>query len=367
MTTSVRDLPTDRQVLVEFRLHPSPRAPFVARRLVGSLITSGPRLRALDAALLTAETAGLAVGEGSPFSIAVTEAGRHFRVAVTVESADMPELGEIRRLILERISDRWAIVDHTIWFEIDLIRRQDLSDLSDERLFALLPDDLDARDELFERYSGFAVSIARRYRSRDHRTDDLDQVAQLALIHALERFDPEYGVQFTTFARHWISGVVKRHFRDHAWSLRVPRGLKEDALQVAAAREELAQRLGREPRLAELAHSIGLDVQALEQAIMAGDTYFLTSLDAPVGSDAHESLGDFLGEEDPALGLAEDLPALESVLDQLTDREQQVLYLRFFEDLTQAEIAAVVGVSQVHVSRMLKDSLGRIRVLLSEE
>jgi RNA polymerase sigma-B factor len=365
VTASAETPPADAGTLVALRLPNALRTPFVARRLIGSLITAGPRLRSMDAALLAGEVTTLALAAGSPIDLEVHETGRTVRVTVRLDSDLVPEPDVIVRTLLDRIADRWEY-DRELWFELDLIRRKDLTELTDRALFELLPDDLDARDELFERYSAFAASLSRRFRSRDHRTDDLEQVALVGLVQALERFDLSVGVKFTTFAGRTISGVLKRHLRDHAWSIRVPRSLKEGALQISRSRAELVQEFGREPTIDELAKRLDLDVDELQEAMLAGDTYNLASLDTPVGDADSDTLGDLIGVKDSDLDLAVDWPAVEAVLDRLTDREKQVLYLRFFEDLTQSEIAPLVGVSQVHVSRILTKSLQKVRELLED-
>ncbi len=350
--------------MVEVRIPSTLRAPYIARRLVGSLITTGSRLRSIDAALLAGEAVTVMLARNADITLRLTEAGRSIRVAVSADDPMREEPDPIVATLLDRISDRWSAAAGEMWFEIDLIRRQDLSELADEELFALMPDDRGARNELFDRYAPFAASISRRFRSRDQRTDDLEQVALLGLIQALERFDPSVGVKFTSYGGPWISGVLKRHLRDHSWSIRVPRSLKDDALQMTRTRAELAQRLGREPTLDELAAALDVSSEDIQQAMLAGDTYSLTSLDTPAGEDAGDSIGSLLGDDDPDLAIAEEWPAIEAVLDRLSDREQKILYLRFFEDLTQSEIAPIVGVSQVHVSRILKQSLEKVRVML---
>lgn len=353
-------------VVVEIRLSPTVRAPFVARRLVGSLISSGPRLRAIDASLLASEITTLVLPLERTIILTVFESGRSVRASVKAEDRALDEPDEIAVALLDRVADRWSLDDDVLWFEVDLIRRQDLSSLSDGALFRLLPDDRDARDELFERYAGFAASISRRYRTRDHRTEDLEQVGMLGLVRALERFDPAVGVKFTSFAGPWIAGVVKRHLRDHGWSMRVPRSLKDGSLAVRRARDELSQSLGRDPSVDEIAVALDVSPEEVREAVQAGDAYSLTSLDAPVGTDDGNSVGDLMGALDPDLVMAEDWPAIEAVLEHLSDREQQILYLRYFEDLTQAEIAPLVGISQVHVSRLLAKSLERVRALLDD-
>jgi RNA polymerase sigma-B factor len=357
------DAVDDVGTVVEIRLPATLRAPFIARRVVGSLIVTGPRLRAIDASLLAGEITTVMLTGGTTLVLKIVESGRSIRVSMGSDDGGIGEPDEIVRALLDRISDRWSD-EGPLWFELDLIRRQDLTGLSDDELFALLPDDREARDELFERYTPFASSVSRRFRARDRRADDLEQVAMLGLVRALERFDPALGVKFTTFAGQWIAGLLKRHLRDHSWSIRVPRSLKEGALAVTRARAELEQTLGREPTVEELAETLDTTTADLEEAILAGDTYTLTSLDAPTGSDESTRVGDLIGAVDSDLALVEDWPAIEAVLDRLTDREQQILYLRFFEDLTQSEIAPIVGVSQVHVSRILKQSLEKVRTLL---
>ncbi|MEX2655861.1 MAG: SigB/SigF/SigG family RNA polymerase sigma factor [Acidimicrobiia bacterium] len=356
----------DDGTVVEIRLEPDLRAPFLARRLVGSIVTTGPRPRAIDASLLAGEITTAMLVEAHPILLTVRETGRTIRVSATSGSRDPGRPDAIAVALLDRVADRWSS-DGSLWFEIDLIRRQDLSGLSDGDLFALLPADRDARDELFERYARFAASISRRYGSRDHRADDLEQVAMLGLVRSLERFDPVQGVKFTSFAGPWIAGTVKHHLRDHGWSMRVPRSLQEQSLAVKRARAELTQRLGRHPSIEELAEATDLTSEAIRTATLAGDTYSLTSLDAPAGADDGNRLGDLVGEVDPEFAVAEEWPAIEAVLDRLSDREQQILYLRFFEDLTQAEIAPIVGISQVHVSRVLSKSLARVKELLQDQ
>jgi RNA polymerase sigma-B factor len=354
----------DGDLVVEVRLPPTLRAPFLARRLVGSLIVTGPRLRAIDAALLAGEITTVMLDGGSTITLRVFESRRSVGVSVVADGETRGRPDEIVTALLDRVADRWS-GDDALWFEIDIVRRQDLSGLTDDELFALLPD-REARDELFERYSAFASSISRRFRTRDRRADDLEQVAMLGLVRSLDRFDPAVGVKFTTFAGQWISGVLKRHLRDHEWSMRVPRSLKEGSLAIRRVGAELSQQLGRDPTVEELAAAADLSPDELQEAMLAGETYALASLDAPTATDESVSVGDVLGAIDPGLELAEEWPAIEAVLDRLTDREQQILYLRFFEDLTQSEIAPIVGVSQVHVSRLLSKTLEKVRSMLEE-
>lgn len=351
--------------VVEIRLEPDLRAPYLARRLVGSLVTTGSRPRAIDASLLASEITTAMLARAEPIVLTVLESGRALRVSVRAGEGSPGQPDAIAAALLDRVADRWSN-QGSLWFEIDLIRRQDLTGLSDGELFGLLPHDRDARDELFERYTRFAASISRRFASRDHRADDLEQVAMLGLVRSLERFDPAHGVKFTSFAGPWIAGTVKHHLRDHGWSMRVPRSLQEQSLAVKRMRAELTQQLGREPNIEELADATDLTGEQIRTATLAGDTYALASLDAPAGAGDDHRLGDLIGGVDPDFAMAEEWPAIEEVLDRLSDREQQILYLRFFEDLTQAEIAPIVGISQVHVSRVLSKSLEKVRTLLHD-
>lgn len=365
MTSTSGDAADDGNV-VEIRLEPDLRAPYLARRLVGSLVTTGSRPRAIDASLLAGEITTVALAHSKKIVLGVKESGRTLRVSVTAGDGHPGQPDAIAGSLLDRVADRWSS-EGSLWFEIDLIRRQDLTGLSDKDLFALLPRDREARDELFDRYARFAASISRRFSSRDHRADDIEQVAMLGLVRSLERFDPAQGVKFTSFAAPWIAGTVKHHLRDHGWSMRVPRSLQEQSLTIRRTRAELTQHLGRDPTVDELADATGLTGDEIRAATLAGDTYTLASLDAPAGANDEHRLGDLLGGVDPEFALAEEWPLIEEVLDRLSDREQQILYLRFFEDLTQAEIASIVGISQVHVSRVLSKSLERVRSLLQDQ
>lgn len=350
-----------RQVVVELRLPHSLDAPFVARRAVGSLIVKGPRLRSVDTSLLAGELVTLLLEHQAPITLTIVESGRSVRLEARADGNPSAVPDPLVKTLLDRIADRWASDDGSVWFEIDLVRQRDLSDLSDNDLFALMPGDRAARDELFERFAPFASSIARRYRRRHRSSDDLEQVALLGLVRALERFDVEVGVKFTTFAGQWISGVLKRHLRDETWSMRVPRSLKNDILNVTKTREDLEQRLGRRPTFDEIATELDMTSEQLQEAMLAGDVYALSSLDAPIGGDRSEDVASLVGSEDPEYTIVEEWPSIEAILDDLSDRDQQILHLRFFEDLTQAEIAPIVGVSQVHVSRILKRTLDALR------
>ena len=220
------------------------------------------------------------------------------------------------------------------------------------------------RDQLIEAHLGLAEYLARRFANRGEPLDDLVQVASLGLVKAVERFDPGRGLEFTTFATPTIVGELKRHFRDKGWAVRVPRRVQELHLRVTGVVDELQLELGRSPTVAEIAVRAGTSEDEVIEAVDAGSAYRSTSLDASRGDDEESPglLGQ-LGELDPELARAESRTGLNPLLRQLPDREQLMLYLRFYEGKTQSEIAQRLGISQMHVSRLLARSLERLREL----
>ena len=227
-------------------------------------------------------------------------------------------------------------------------------------LFRRLPDPA-AREALVGRYLPLAEHLAARFVGRGEARDDLVQVASLGLVHAIDRFDPDRGVQFQTFASVTIVGEIRRHFRDRGWSIRVPRGLQEAALEINRAMSRLWQRLGRSPTIAEIAAEVDLPEETVLEAMDAVQAYSTSSLDVPVGEDGGTSAGDMLGDDDPSYDTSEDWVAIAPALADLPERERRILYLRFFKDMTQSEIAEIIGISQMHVSRLISQSLAKIR------
>jgi RNA polymerase sigma-B factor len=216
------------------------------------------------------------------------------------------------------------------------------------------------RDELAAGYLPVVRHIAQRYRNRGEPTDDLEQVGAVGLLGALERFDPSHGADFLSFAVPTITGEIRRHFRDRTWAMRVPRRLKDIQGPMAAAVAVLAGRLERAPRPSEIAAHLGTGVDEVIDALGAQQAYTADSLDALVnGGDT--ALGDLLGRADAALGTALYRDELRGALADLPDRERTIVILRFFGDLTQSQIAERVGLSQMHVSRLLAASLARMR------
>jgi RNA polymerase sigma-B factor len=222
--------------------------------------------------------------------------------------------------------------------------------------------DLGARDELVERFLPLARDLALRYTYTDEPLDDLVQVASLGLVKAIDRFDPDRGSKFTSYAAPTILGELKRHFRDKGWALRVPRDLQERALAVGRVTEELSKQLGRSPKPRDVAQALGCRVEEVLEAREAAASYEAASLDAPTVRDDDDaaSLVDRLGGEDPAYELVEDRDVIASSWQALPEMERKVLVLRFMSDLTQREIGGRLGYSQMHVSRLLRRALRRL-------
>ena len=220
------------------------------------------------------------------------------------------------------------------------------------------------RDAIIERSLPLADNIAKRFGGRGEAHEDLVQVARLGLVNAVKRFDVSAGSGFLSFAVPTIMGEVRRHFRDHGWAVRVPRRLQELSLQLAKARGELAQVLNRAPTASELAAHIGADRQQVVEAIIAANAYTTQSTDASPtrgGDDDDASLTTTLGDVDANLEKVLDVETLRPLLATLPERERTILLLRFFENMTQTQIAGRLGISQMHVSRLLTKTLETLR------
>jgi len=225
------------------------------------------------------------------------------------------------------------------------------------------------REELVRRHLDFAKRLALRYRGASESFDDLLQVANLGLLNAVDRFDPERGIPFTAFASPTILGELKRHFRDRVWTVRVPRGLHDRMADVDKAITELTKQLQRSPSVGEIAERIGVEQTDVLEVMEANHNRRPLSLDRPAGAeDAEDSPPtEWIGEEDEAFELVEGRIALDAALPYLDDRERLVLRLRFAEDMTQSQIAERIGHSQMHVSRILRRALARIREQIREQ
>jgi RNA polymerase sigma-B factor len=242
---------------------------------------------------------------------------------------------------------------------IDRARRQ----REDQRLMRLVQKgDERAREELIERYMPLARSLALRYRRASEPLDDLIQVASVGLVKAVDRWDPERGLAFSSYAVPTILGELRRHFRDRTWIIHLSRGTQEAIARVERATEELRQRLGRFPSAEEVAKAARMTAEEVMDARLAEGASRLASLDAsPPRDDPGEgTLRDVLGRSDGDIARVEDALWIEQIAGALTEREREVLRLRFVEDLVQREIAERVGVSQMHVSRILRDALSRL-------
>jgi len=225
------------------------------------------------------------------------------------------------------------------------------------------PDFRDCKDRIVQRCLPLASHIARRFEGRGESRDDLVQVARVGLVNAVTRFDVEAGSDFISFAVPTIMGEVRRYFRDNSWSVRVPRRLKELHLRLGVATAELSQRLGRAPTASELAGELELSRDEVVEGLVAGSSYNTLSIDSGGSSDEGDvrSIAETLGEVDAGMNRIEDREALRPLLESLPERERVVLVLRFFESMTQTQIAERVGISQMHVSRLLARSLAKLR------
>jgi RNA polymerase sigma-B factor len=218
------------------------------------------------------------------------------------------------------------------------------------------------RNELIEAHKSLAMHLARRFANRGEPFDDLLQVAYLGMLKAVERFDPDRNLEFSTFATATVEGELKRHFRDRTWSVRVPRRPQELHLRLGNAINDLSQRLKRPPRIPELAEELGVSDEDVLEAMEVGGAYRSTSIDSrPSENSETLTLEGRLGEDDHGFDLAEHRVLLERVIEELPEREQTIIRLRFFDEMTQTEIAQQVGISQMHVSRLLARTLSVLR------
>ena len=228
---------------------------------------------------------------------------------------------------------------------------------------------LPLRERLVEQYIGLVEFLARRFRNRGEPLEDLIQVGTIGLLKAIDRFDLDREVEFSTYATPTVVGELKRHFRDKGWAVRVPRRLQELHLELTKVVNELGQELGRSPTVAEIAESAGTSEEAVLEGLEIAQAYNFTSLDAPIDSDAGgaTTFADQLRTEAEQLENLEYRASLAPEMEKLPERERRILYLRFFKGMTQSEIAARLGISQMHVSRLLNRTLIRLRDALGEQ
>jgi RNA polymerase sigma-B factor len=219
--------------------------------------------------------------------------------------------------------------------------------------------DTRARDELAEQMVPLARALASRYGGRGEPLDDLVQVACVGVMKAIEGFDLSRDVRFSSYATPTVLGEIKRHFRDKTWAMRVPRGMQELQIEIAKSRDKLTSELGRSPTVQEIAEDVDQPFEEVLITIQSQDARRTRSLDEPTGEDV--TLADSIGTRDPELGRAEMRVLLDDAFDVLSERDQEVLRLRFAEDLTQTEISRRVGVSQMQVSRIIRQALNTLR------
>jgi len=241
----------------------------------------------------------------------------------------------------------------------------------DRELFVRYRDgDMAARDQLVARFLPLARQLARRYQRASEPLDDLMQVASMGLIKAIDRFDADREIAFSSYAVPTILGEIKRHFRDKTWAVRVPRDLQELTLRVDKAVGRLSEDLHRQPSVAEIGEAVGADEEQVLEAMQAGGAYRAISFEAPRGGSGAEdevaTVADSIGFEEDGFERAEERATLARLLATISPREREVLRMRFEEDLTQAEIGAVIGVSQMQVSRVIRQALTRLRAAADE-
>ena len=230
------------------------------------------------------------------------------------------------------------------------------------------PEYAEMRNKLVRMHLPLVEHLARRFRNRGEPLDDLTQVATIGLIKSVDRFDPERGVEFSTYATPTVVGEIKRHFRDKGWAVRVPRRLQELRLALTTATAELSQLHGRSPTVHELAEKLAISEEEVLEGLESANAYSTLSLDVPDTDDESPAVADTLGAEDEALEGVEYRESLKPLLEDLPPREKRILLLRFFGNMTQSQIAQEVGISQMHVSRLLARTLAQLREkLLVEE
>lgn len=273
--------------------------------------------------------------------------------------------------LLERLTQSWGH-DHdgdrlAVWFVLRTPGTTSIpADIDDAELFDRMADDPAAySDELVRRHGDLAASIARRYRGKGVDDDDLLQVANMALLKAIQRYDASIGT-IRPYAAATISGELKRLLRDKGWSVRVPRSLQERSLAVSKASEELAQRLKRPPETHEIAAQLDLTDEEVIEAMDARHAYASSSIDKPTEATG-VTLVERLEDEDAHLQLADDRVVVEEAIRELPERQRRILGLRFNEDMTQTEIAEELGISQMHVSRLLASALKRMKKSIGKD
>ena len=257
--------------------------------------------------------------------------------------------------------DRGAATGWSDLWDVDAVTLDERS----ADLFEKMPDPA-ARDELITMYHPLAEYLASRFRNYGEALEDLQQVAAIGLVKAVDRFDPERGVKFSTYATPTIIGELKRHFRDKCWAIRVPRRLQDTALQLREVLSALHQELGRSPTISELSERTGLSQEEVLEGMETMQAYSATSLDTPTDSDRETTLIETLTDTDDSAELVEGWADLGPQIRKLPPRERKILYLRFFKGQSQSQIAEQLGISQMHVSRLLSRTIAMLRESIGE-
>lgn len=358
----------DAATLTTFSFRADVDAVPAARRALESVVRLDPVCLA-EAHVMVSELMANAIDHGdlgeSEIKMCVDQDPARVRVSI---SHPAPPRAETNRMgmgltVVERLSRRWerscadGIFD--VWFEVRAPGTAGaIIDLDDDEVLERAKSDDAFRDEAIRRFRSFASGLAWRFKGKGVPDGDLEQVALFGLLNAINRFDPSKG-PFKPFAVVTIQGELKRHLRDRGWSVRVPRSLQERALLVADTSQFLAQTLGRSPTTADLARELDLSEDEVSEAFGARAAYRWESIDAPQ-EGATSTLAESLLEGDTAIR-SDEWEELAEAIRSLPSREREMLYLRFYRDLTQAEIAEMMGMSQMHVSRLLSRVTERLR------
>jgi RNA polymerase sigma-B factor len=332
-------------------------------------------MRRAEAELLVSELFANAIAhsDAEEAEVSIEPRDNAVRVSVVHEATgplEEPEFGLGFR-ILDSFSRAWGHEFQggklTVWFELRAPGSVTMTpaDMTEEELLARVGEDPVYAEELVRRHETLAQTIARRYRGKGVSEDDLEQVAMIALMKAIHRFEAAKG-ELRSFAAVTISGELKRQLRDRGWSVRVPRGLQELAMAVARVSQELSQESGRTPTLGEIARALDVTEEDVAEAMSVGQGYRAASLDEPDPTTG-TPMTDLMGSVDRDLSMVLERAGLAEALQARPERDRLVVYLRFYEDMTQSEIAERIGVSQMHVSRILSRALGELGDLLEAE